>query len=44
MVQRQQPVPHPQPVERVIQGQPEVILIDRNDNADEVDRMSDNKT
>ena len=31
-------MPQPQPVEPVIQGQPEVILIDRNDNADEVDR------
>jgi len=38
MVQRQQPVPQPQPVEPVIQGQPETILIDRNDNADEVFR------
>jgi len=31
-------MPQPQPVELVIQGQPEVILIDRNDNADEVVR------
>jgi len=38
MVQRQQPVPQLQPVEPVIQGQPEVILVDRNDNADEVVR------
>jgi len=38
MVQRPQPVPHPQPVEPVIQGQPKVILADRNDNADEVVR------
>ncbi|KEH41573.1 hypothetical protein MTR_1g052435 [Medicago truncatula] len=38
MVQRQQHVPQPQPVEPVIQGQPEVILVDRNDNADEVFR------
>ena len=38
MVQRQQPVPQPRPVEPVIQGQPEVILVDRNDNADEVVR------
>ena len=29
-------MPQPQPVEPIIQGQPEVILIDRNDNADEV--------
>jgi len=29
-------LPQPQPVEPIIQGQPEVILIDRNDNADEV--------
>jgi hypothetical protein len=38
MVQRQQPVPQPQPVEPVIQGQPEVIFVDRNDNADELVR------
>jgi len=31
-------VPQPQPVEPVIQGQPEVILIDQNDNPDEVVR------
>jgi len=35
MVQRQQPVPQPQPVEPVIQVQPETILVERNDNADE---------
>jgi hypothetical protein len=38
MVQRKQHVPQPQPIEPVIQGQPEVILVDRNDNADEVVR------
>ena len=38
MVHRQQPVPQPQPVEPVIQGQPETILVDRNDNAVEVVR------
>ena len=38
MVQRQQRVPQPQPVEPIIQGQPEVILLDRNNNADEVVR------
>ena len=38
MVQRPQPVPQPQPVEPVIQGQLEVILVGRNDNADEVVR------
>ena len=38
MVQRQQLVPQPQLVEPAIQGHPEVILIDRNDNADEVVR------
>ena len=38
MVQRPQHVPQPQPVEPVIQGQPEVILVDRNNNADEVVR------
>jgi len=31
-------VPQPQPVELVIQGQPEVILVDINDNVDEVFR------
>jgi len=36
MVQRPQHVPQPQPVEPVIQGQPEVILVDRNNNSDEV--------
>jgi len=38
MVQRPQLVPQPQPVEPVIQGQLEVILVGRNDNADEVVR------
>ena len=38
MVQRQQPMPQPQPVEPVIEGQPEVILVDRNNNVDEVVR------
>ena len=40
MVQRQQPMPQPQPVELVIviQGQPKIILVDRNDNSDEVVR------
>jgi len=38
MVQRPQPVPQPQPVELVIQGQPEVVLVDRNHDADEVVR------
>jgi len=36
MVQRPHHVPQPQPVEPVIQGQPQVILVDRNNNADEV--------
>jgi len=44
MVQRQQPVPQPQPVELVIHGQPEVILIDWNDNADEVVRNVQKQT
>jgi hypothetical protein len=38
MVQRPQPVPQPQPLEPVIQGQPEVVLVDRNHDADEVVR------
>ena len=38
MVQRPQPVPQPQPIEPIIQGQPEVIMVDRNDNVDEVVR------
>jgi len=38
MVQRLQPVRQPQPVELVNQCQPEVILVDRNNNADEVVR------
>ena len=38
MVQRQQHVPQPQLVEPVIQAQPEVILVNRNHNADEVVR------
>ena len=36
MVQRQQPMPRPQPVEPTIQVQPEVILVDRNHDAGEV--------
>jgi len=31
-------VPQPQPVEPVIQAQPEVVLVDRNPGADEVVR------
>jgi hypothetical protein len=38
MVQRPQLVPQPQPVELVIQGQPEVVLVDRNHDVDEVVR------
>jgi len=38
VVQRQQPVPQPQPVEPVIQAQPDVILVNRNHDADEVVR------
>jgi len=38
MVQRPQFVPQPQPVETVILGKTEVILVDRNNNADEVVR------
>jgi len=38
MVQRQKHMPQPQLVEPVMHCQPEVILIDRNDNADEVVR------
>ncbi|KEH29376.1 hypothetical protein MTR_4g035995 [Medicago truncatula] len=38
MVQRPQPMPQPQPIEPVIQGQLEVILVDRNNNVDEVVR------
>ena len=38
MVQRPQPVPQPQPVEPIIQGQPEVVLLDRNHDANEVVR------
>ena len=44
MVQRPQPVPQPQLVEPVIQGQLEVILVDRNDNADEVVRIVKQQT
>jgi len=36
MVQRQQLVPRLQPVEPMIQAHPEVILVDRNHDADEV--------
>jgi hypothetical protein len=38
MVHRPQPVPQSQPVEPVIQGKPEVVLVDRNHDADEVVR------
>jgi len=38
MVQMPQHVPQPQLIKPVIQGQPEMILVDRNDNADEVVR------
>jgi len=38
MSQRPQHVPQPQPVELVNQGRPEVILVDRNNNVDEVVR------
>jgi len=38
VVQRPQPVPRPQPVEPMIQGQPEVVLVDRNNDVDEVVR------
>jgi hypothetical protein len=38
MVLRPQHVPQPQPVKLVIQGLPEVILADRNNNTDEVVR------
>jgi len=38
MVQRKQPMSQPQPVEPVIKGQLEVILVDRNNNVDEVVR------
>jgi len=36
MVPRQQLVPQPQPVEPIVQAQPEVILVNRNHDADEV--------
>jgi hypothetical protein len=38
IVQRQQPVPRPQLVELMVQAQPEVILVDRNHDADKVVR------
>jgi hypothetical protein len=38
IVQRQQLVLRPQPVEHMVQAQPEVILVDRNHDADEVVR------
>ena len=38
MVQRQQHVPQPQPVEPVVQAQPEVILVNKNHDADEIVR------
>ena len=38
IVQRQQPVPRPQTVEPMVQAQPEVILVDKNHDVDEVVR------
>jgi hypothetical protein len=38
MVQRQQPMPRPQLVKPMVQAQLEVILVDRNRDADEVVR------
>jgi len=38
MVQRPQPVLQPKPVEPIVQGRPEVVLVDRNNDADEVVR------
>jgi len=38
VVQRQQPVPQSQPVEPVVQAQPEVILVNRNNDGDEIVR------
>ena len=38
VVQRQQPMPQPQPVEPMLQAQPEVILVNKNHDADEVVR------
>jgi len=38
VVQRPQLVSQPQPVEPMIQGQPEVVFVDRNNDADEVVR------
>jgi len=38
IVQRQQHVPRPQPVEPMVQAQPNVILVDRNHDANEVVR------
>jgi len=39
IVQRQQPVPRSQPVEPIAQAQQEVILVGRNNDADEVVRI-----
>ena len=38
IVQRQQHVPRPQPIEPMVQAQPEVILVDKNHDANEVVR------
>jgi len=38
VVQRQQPIPRPQPVEPIVQAQPEVILVGRNHDTDELVR------
>jgi len=38
VVQRQQPMPQPQPIEPMLQAQPEVILVNKNHDADEVVR------
>ena len=38
IVQRQQPTPRPEPIELRVQAQPEVILVGRNDDADEAVR------
>jgi len=36
MVQMPQPMHQPQPVEPIVQGRHEVVLVDRNHNVDEV--------
>jgi ABC-type hemin transport system substrate-binding protein len=38
MVQTQQLVPQPQPVEPIMQAQPEVVLVNKNHDTDEVVR------